>query len=252
MKSRLAISVTVAAVTALSAFATPRKAVDFTVSGYTGASTLANFPVLVRISPERISGFSYADCAADGADIAFTDANGNALAREIDTWDTTGESLVWVRVPSLANGTVITMTYTDPSVTAQPASQTDGSVWSAGYAGVWHMNSSSPADASASGNDGTAVGNAAAVAAGKIGSALSIPTTADYVTCGQHLANSDIVNGFSVEGWVCQQSYSGNQAFFGKNNFISIRSESATKITITTPGKSDHSLSGLALPAAGT
>ena len=253
MKIRFSVSVAAVALTALSAFATPRKAADFTVSGYTGESALANFPVLVRISPERIPGFSYADCAEGGADVVFLDAQGNALDREIDTWDTTGESLVWVRVPSLVANAVFTMTYADPSVTAQPACQTDGSVWSsAGYAGVWHMNSSSPADASASGNDGTAVGNAAVVAAGKIGSALSIPTTADYVTCGQHLANSDIVNGFSVEGWVCQQGYSGNQAFFGKNNFVSIRTESASKITVTTPGKSDHSLSELTLPAAGT
>ena len=118
MEKRLVLASAAVAVTALSVFAQPRKAADFTVSGYTGESALANFPVLVRISPERISGFSYADCAADGADIAFTDANGNALAREIDTWDTAGESLVWVRVPSLANGTVITMTYADSSVTA--------------------------------------------------------------------------------------------------------------------------------------
>ena len=74
------------AMAASTMFALPRKAVDMTVSGYTGASTLANFPVLVRISPERISGFSYADCAADGADIAFEDAQGNALDHEIDTW----------------------------------------------------------------------------------------------------------------------------------------------------------------------
>ena len=207
-----------AVLVAASAFALPRKAAEITVSGYSGSTPLANFPVLVRISPERISGFSYADCAADGADVAFTDAQGNALDREIDTWDTTGESLVWVRVPSLANGAVITMTYGDATVTAQPACQTDGSVWTpAGYVGVWHMNAASPADASASGNNGTAGGSAAVNPAGKVGSALSVPGAGDYVTCGQHLANSVIAAAFSVEGWACQPSYSGNQALFGKN-----------------------------------
>ncbi len=40
-----------AALVAVYAFATPRKAAEITVSGYTGASTLENFPLLVRISP---------------------------------------------------------------------------------------------------------------------------------------------------------------------------------------------------------
>ncbi len=110
-----------AALVAASAFALPRKAAEITVSGYTGKSALANFPVLVRISPERISGFSYADCAADGADVAFRDAQGNLLDREIDTWDPNGESLVWVCVPSLS-GTATSFTFrwadaNPPSVT---------------------------------------------------------------------------------------------------------------------------------------
>ena len=71
----------IAALAAASAFALPRKAAEITVSGYTGKSILENFPVLVRISPERISGFSYADCAAGGADIAFHDAQGNVQLR---------------------------------------------------------------------------------------------------------------------------------------------------------------------------
>ena len=70
-----------AVLVAASAFALPRKAAEITVSGYTGKSALENFPVLVRISPECISGFSYADCAADGADVAFRDAQGNLLDR---------------------------------------------------------------------------------------------------------------------------------------------------------------------------
>ena len=252
MKKSLSVSL-VAALAASVVLAQPRKAADFTVSGYAGASPLADFPVLVRISPERISGFSYADCAADGRDVAFEDAQGNALDREIDTWDTAGESFVWVRLPTVEQGTTFTMTYGDLAVSAQPSCQTNGAVWGAAdYVGVWHMNEANARDSSPRGNHGTAIGNAAPAAAGKIGSALSTPASTDYVTCGSGLPNSQIVDGFSVEGWACQPSYSGKQAFFGKNNFISIRSESATKITVTTPGKSDHNLTDLTLPAAGT
>ena len=129
-------TITAAVCAASLAFAAPRKAADITVSGYTGASTLENFPVLVRISPTRISGFSYADCASGGADISFKDASGNALDFEIDTWDTSGESLVWVKVPSLSgNATKITLRWND----ASPVAQTPSATWS-GYAGVWHLN----------------------------------------------------------------------------------------------------------------
>ena len=37
-----------AALTAAVSLAAPRKAADITVAGYTGSTTLANFPVLVR------------------------------------------------------------------------------------------------------------------------------------------------------------------------------------------------------------
>ena len=141
---KLTLSATTLALAASMSFAMPRKAAEITVSGYTGASPLANFPVLVRISPERISGFSYADCAADGRDIAFRDSQGIPLDREIDTWNPTGESLVWVRIPTLVSNAVFTMTYKDPTVTVQPDCQTNGAVWAAaGYTGVWHLGEDS-------------------------------------------------------------------------------------------------------------
>ena len=62
--------------------------------------SLADFPVLVRLST-AIDGFSYSDFQQqDGVDLAFLDARGNVLAHEIDTWNTDGESLVWVKVPA--------------------------------------------------------------------------------------------------------------------------------------------------------
>ena len=73
---------------------------DITVSGYAGSTTLANFPVLVRLAANSPSGFAYADCAADGSDIRFADADGDLIPHEIDTWKTDGESLIWVQVPS--------------------------------------------------------------------------------------------------------------------------------------------------------
>ena len=205
MKKTMSVFMTVAMAASVS-FALPRKAAEFTVSGFTSTATLRNFPVLVRISPERISGFSYADCAADGRDIAFRDAQGNALAREIDTWDPNGESLVWVSIPSFASNVVFTMTYKDPSVSEQPACQTDGSVWAAAaYLGVWHFGEDSGAalDSSPNSLDGTV--NAGyeeafvATADAKVGKGRYVPQAA-YLNL-PNFSHLDLGNTLTLSGW---------------------------------------------------
>ena len=124
MKKRV-LSVIASALISSVSFAAPQKMADLVVSGYTGSTPLENFPVLVRISPTRISGFAYADCASGGADISFKDANGNALDFEIDTWNASGESLVWVKVPSLSGtATKITFCWNDASPAAHTPSDT--------------------------------------------------------------------------------------------------------------------------------
>ena len=111
----------------------------FTLSGYTGASTLEGFPVLVRIS-ESISGFSYAHCAAGGADLRFTDADGNLIPHEIETWNTSGESAVWVKVPVLSgSATTVRMYYGVEDATTLPA-VTASDVWTK-YVTVIHGGS---------------------------------------------------------------------------------------------------------------
>ena len=99
------------------------KGAVLTVDGYAGQSTLENFPVLVRIAERDetagtgIGGFFYRDvknaAATDLADIdiGFIDMQGNGLAYEIDTWNPSGESLVWVRLPSMAAETQFVFCY---------------------------------------------------------------------------------------------------------------------------------------------
>jgi len=118
-------------------------------SGYAGSETLANFPVLVKISESGISGFRYADCKKPGgADLRFADANGNLLASEVDTWDETGTSLVWVKVPSLTASTRITAYYGWDFAPVVDSS----AVWTGnGYVGVWHLNEAATPLADSSG-----------------------------------------------------------------------------------------------------
>ena len=125
---------------------------ELTVGGYSGTETLVNFPVLVRLSPNSPEGFCYADLQANGADMEFRSPDGQTVyPHEIDTWNTSGESLVWVRVPALSGAsTKILFRYGDVTKTERP----DGaSVWTGAadgfYAGVWHFGEEVDATAAA-------------------------------------------------------------------------------------------------------
>ena len=234
--------------------ATFAKGAKFTVAGYTNATGIAraelqNFPVLVRIAENSPLGFSYNDLVskATGADIAFVDMDGTGLPFEIDTWNPEGTSLVWVSLPKMTNGAEFVMCW--GSATSGKTVCADNPF--AGYKGVWHMNATNVVDASGSGNNGTAVGSVALVD-GVVGSGLSYPDKNSFVSCGENQSNSELANGFTIEGWANQSNYSGNQALFGKNLFMSIRTEGATTLKITTPGIKDHDAFNPGLPANGT
>ena len=109
--------------------------INIKFSGYVGSTTLTDFPALVRLSAAR-NGFDYDSCKLpDGGDLRFADAQGNLLASEIDTWNTNGESLVWVKVPSFNATTQIAAYYGCET----PGTANSRGVWSNGYEGVWHL-----------------------------------------------------------------------------------------------------------------
>jgi hypothetical protein len=269
---------TVIAVAALfaaisTALALPVKSANINVSGYAGSTPLANFPVLVRISPLLISGFAYADCAADGRDIAFKDAQGNALAREIDTWNTSGESLVWVSLPVCTNNASFVMTWGDASVASQPACQTDGSVWTAaGYVGVWHMSEASGtvADATAHGLTATPGGNYTTnsiAVSGKIGNARRNAASADQPgnLVVPNYNSFNVGDTFAVGGWfnLTDNSASDNRFFSRKktytdNNGWEIMHKGGQanlkdrKINLRGPGKDKTIQSSSGIDIAGT
>ena len=147
-----------------------------TVSGYNGSETFADFPMLVRLST-AISGFSYDDFVqSDYSDLAFFDASGNPLAFDVDTWNTAGESLVWVKVPSFAAGTTVTVAYS--GLVRNDVHQ--AATWSA-YRGIWHLNESGNgaqaiADATANAMTGTSHSATAYVPAGQLGGSRRMAT----------------------------------------------------------------------------
>ena len=141
--------------------------VDITVSGYSGTSALTDFPVLVRIKEPvdggrggGLPGFTYAR-AGSGSEIRFlslakpedydkrdderadksTDVE---LPHEIEKWDPQGESLVWVKVPSLSGKTTKFRMYWRRRPGAEPLDDTRTSETWSSYVGVWHFNEESP------------------------------------------------------------------------------------------------------------
>ncbi len=114
--------------------------VDMTASGYDGSETLVGFPLLVRVSPARVPGFNYSNVSAPGGvpAIRFYDMNGTLLPSECELWDTSGESVFWVRLPSLSGkNTKVRMCWGELAGEPVPDSRPT-EVWT-GFAGVWHM-----------------------------------------------------------------------------------------------------------------
>lgn len=105
------------------------------------ATPLENFPVLVRLANDAPEGFLYEDCPT-AAHLWFTDGYDAVLPFEADTWNTAGESLVWVSVPSFSSATKITMHWSSDAGSVEDSPDAR-EVWTrAGYNAVWHFSGS--------------------------------------------------------------------------------------------------------------
>jgi len=233
-----------------------------TVAGYSGSSPLAGFPVLVRIAAGSPSGFSYDDLhsKSDGADIAFVDMEGNGLPFEIDTWDPNGTSLIWVRLPSMTDGTEFVMCW---------GSDTSGKTICgdspfADYVGVWHMSEASDEVADSSGHSLTAMPAGAAGATssiavqGAVGNGRQCSTSTDasarsYLSIPSYNSRN-VGNTFAVSGWISvsasqagnadarlfsrkanYQDSNGWEVIWKKNNDFCVRGASGSNIANYTP-----------------
>jgi hypothetical protein len=172
-----------------------------------GDNSAENIPVLVRIST-AIDGFSYEDLKSNGSDIAFGVENGGELTiypHEIETWNPEGESLIWVKVPTLFDATEFAMYYGNGVSVAESKT----AVWS-NYVGVWHLNEDSGDASDATGNGLTAVPTGANSGSDSVGVAncpagtgrqmASVKGNKSYLL----VANSDLLdcgNSLTFSGW---------------------------------------------------
>ncbi|MBX4186771.1 MAG: DUF2341 domain-containing protein [Candidatus Doudnabacteria bacterium] len=112
-----------------------RKKITFDNSAST--EDLVNFAVLVQLSSANID---YTKTQNAGQDIRFVDTDGTtALNYEIESWNESGTSYVWVKVPQIDLGSTtdyIWMYYNNVSAVDN---QNKTAVWDANYLGVYHL-----------------------------------------------------------------------------------------------------------------
>ena len=120
-----------------------RKFIEITLRSnlHSGGEAIAGLPSLVKLSEATIPGFRYSQFSlANGEDMMFVDENDKPIPHEVDTWNSEGESLIWVKIPSTAAQTKITMYYGNGAISSEESHD----VWT-DFTGVWHLNNATAA-----------------------------------------------------------------------------------------------------------
>jgi biopolymer transport protein ExbB len=152
---------------------------------------IQNFPVLVVLTSADID---------YGATLRFTDNNDVRLPHEIERWDESGQSFVWVRVPQIsqtgANKASIRMYYGNAMA---PDGQLAADVWKPAFRGVWHLSQADDALTDSSGTNGTAKNFGSTQTGGPVANGRAFDRTQlQYIDTNF----KDDLQQFTVEAWV--------------------------------------------------
>jgi hypothetical protein len=209
-------------------------------AGAVGADAAPLFHKTIRINAGQVTGgphtnfpflFSTTDPAfrttanggavtnANGWDIIFattpacadsTMCGGNKLDHEIETYNaTTGQLIAWVRLPSIDNGTVFYVHYSDSAVVA--STENRPGVWNSGYKGVWHLKETPPAtanDSTSNANNGTPEVSPVQ-AAGQIDGSLQFDGTSERDVNVPNSASLQFSSEVTASGWARTTSVDG-------------------------------------------
>ena len=194
------------------------------------AESLSDFPVLVVLDSSRID---YTMTQDAGQDLRFIDADGKTLlAHEIEGWDESGLSHVWVKVPQIDGSSDADHIWLYFDNINASDGQAPASVWSASFQGVWHLSepgagaSGEFADSTANSNDGTGgagvAGDVPSRVTAKIGAGQDFDGQNDYIELPNAKSLENIQeDDYTVEAWFNPdqtppgQSDPDNKAYFG-------------------------------------
>jgi hypothetical protein len=188
--------------------------------------SLSQFPLLIRLDGK---GFDYTAAQADGADLRFYDPDEAPLVHEIEVWEPSGESLVWVELPEASIGSTpdhIWMYYGDPELAAPG----DGAeVWSA-YQAVYHLGAS-PADSGPRGLDAVPDGTGRTIGVVGEGNAFDGEGTHMRLPDNPDLLRS--VPGMTLEAWVRPCAHEVERVVVAVSSHGSVESRAQFKVTST-------------------
>lgn len=151
---------------------------------------------------EGRNGFSYegfAD-AAGGTDLRVFDTDGTTpLAYEIENWNPSSKSVVWVEVPHFSKGTTLTLTWGDDAADAAAADA--AGLWS-GAVGVYHFAGQELKNA-VNGDAMSLVGSPVVHETGPLGNAARFDRTGNYCSTKLSDAHYGVVsNQFTISFWI--------------------------------------------------
>jgi uncharacterized repeat protein (TIGR01451 family) len=178
--------------------------VKLTFTNAAQTEDLIDFPVLVALDASRVY---YTQTQDAGQDIRFVDLDGTLLAHEIEAWDETGTSYVWVNVPQIdggSNADYVWMYYGNPDA---PDGQDPEGVWASNYRMVYHLaDGPGPPgmpirDSTVNSFDGTNRGSTA-YSSGFIAGARDFNGTGAYIDLGSDLAALNGVGQATLSAWI--------------------------------------------------
>jgi len=192
--------------------------------GYTRPEPLTNFPALI-IFGTNIPGFTYDEFISPvGADLRFVEGNfTNSLYYEIETWDPTGSSYVWVNLPVLKPNASIYAIWGNPAATVPPQYTTDGSTWDDSFVGVWHLDETNITDESTGGTHYDSTANAlngsqyyGDPADGQISGSQDLEGGNEYINIGSSSLFDGLSNSVTMSAWVRLSASANNPVLLAR------------------------------------
>ena len=173
------------------------------------ATNLVNFPVLVRLDSGRTD---YARVQDAGQDIRFVDANNlSLLPHEIEKWDESGSSYVWVKVPQIDAGSATDFIYMYFGNPTAADGQSAAAVWDTDFKMVHHLEETSGQhqDSTTNNNDSVVVSvTAQGTAAGRVNGADTFAGTNNVDVADAASLDAAAGELLTVEAWVRSSSSS--------------------------------------------
>lgn len=201
---------------------------------------LTNFPMNIFLS-ENVNdeaapnNITYANVKAHGDDIRFVTATtSQMLKHEVESWNSSGTSTLWVKLPWLQAGTTtqhIWMYYGNSATTSGAATT---SVWDSSFKGVWHFAATSTAarqfrDSTSNANKGTAVSfDSDEAVTGHINGALDFDGSNDSVEGPDHASLSGL-SAIAFGAWIKPDQWASSCSGGDCNQFIVAKSNWASQ-----------------------